>query len=204
MGAVRALWRYLFCLFVFGLFFADTPLWAAGAMESIHATTDEILRILGDPDLKGPERKTERRARIRLAVDRRFDWEAMARGSLGAAWRDLKAAQKDEFADLFSTLVERAYMDRLEDYSGEDVVYLEEETDGPRARVRVKIITRRGQEIPVEYRLKEEAGEWRVYDILIEGISLVRNYRVQFDDILIKSSYGELLKRLKEKVSEES
>jgi phospholipid transport system substrate-binding protein len=91
-------------------------------------------------------------------------------------------------------------MDRLEDYSGEEVLYLGEEVSGDRAKVRVKIVTRRNQEIPVEYRLRDGREGWRIYDILIEGVSLVKNYRVQFNEILSRSSYAELLERLRAKV----
>jgi phospholipid transport system substrate-binding protein len=204
MGFAGAWMRISTGLVLFGLFTGTPVLWAGGPMEGIRATTGRILQILSDPSLEGKEHREERRREIREAVDERFDWEAIARSALSTQWRNLSAAEKDEFTRLFSSLVERTYMDRLEEYSGEDVVYLEEETFGTRAKVRVKIVTRKNQEIPVEYRLRRGNGEWRVYDILIEGVSLVKNYRVQFNDILAKSSYAELVERLKAKVRQES
>jgi len=173
-------------------------------MEGIRTTTKRILEILCDPDLEGSGHRAERRRRIREVVDKRFDWEAISRSALSIQWRNLGTEERKEFTRLFRRLVERTYMDRLEDYSGEEVLYLDEETSGTRASVRVKIVTRKNQEIPVEYRLRRGDGGWLVYDILIEGVSLVKNYRVQFNDILNKSSYAELLERLRAKVQEES
>jgi len=204
MGIARVWMRISVGLVLFGLLTGTPVLRAGGPMEGIRETTGRILQILSDPSLEGKEHRAERRRRIREAVDERFDWEAIARSALSTQWRNLKPAEKDEFTRLFSSLVERTYMDRLEAYSGEDVVYLDEETFDTRAKVRVKIVTRKNQEIPVEYRLRRGNGEWRVYDILIEGVSLVKNYRVQFNDILAKSSYAELVERLKAKVQQES
>jgi len=204
MGFARAWMRISICLVLSGLFFVNSLVWAGGPMEGIRTTTERILEVLSDPGLEGSEHRAERRRRIREAVDERFDWEAISRSALSIQWRNLGAEEKDEFTGLFSTLVERTYMDRLEDYSGEEVIYLDTETSGTRAKVRVKIVTRKNQEIPVEYRLRRGDGDWLVYDILIEGVSLVKNYRVQFNDILTKSSYAELLERLKAKVRQEN
>lgn len=200
MGVARVWMRMAMGLILTGLFSGAQPLWAAGPMESIRTTTGRILEILSDPALEGSEHRAERRGRIREAVEKRFDWEAISRSALSTQWRELSAEEKDEFTRLFSSLVERTYMDRLEDYSGEEVLYLGEEVSGDRAKVRVKIVTRRNQEIPVEYRLRDGREGWRIYDILIEGVSLVKNYRVQFNEILSRSSYAELLERLRAKV----
>ncbi|MCF8063381.1 MAG: ABC transporter substrate-binding protein [Deltaproteobacteria bacterium] len=205
MGSIRAWMRISVCLILFfGLFPGAQFLWAGGPLEDIRSTTERILEILSDPGLEGSEHRAERRKKVREVVDERFDWEAISRSSLSTQWRNLSAAEKDEFTRVFSSLVERTYMDRLENYSGEEVIYLGEESDGGRARVRVKIVTRKNQEIPVEYRLRSGNGEWLVYDILIEGVSLVKNYRVQFNDFLTKSSYAELMERLKAKVEQQS
>lgn len=186
-----------------GLLLFAAPLWAAGPMEDIRTSTDRVLDILSDPALEDPDRKEERRQRLREAVDGRFDWEAISRGALTTQWRELDDAQKKEFMELFGKLVERTYMDRLEDHSVEElseVRYLDEEVEGNRGRVLIQIVTDTKEEIPVEYRLRKKHAEWLVYDILIEGVSLVKNYRVQFNDILTKKSYADLLERLKAKV----
>jgi phospholipid transport system substrate-binding protein len=204
MGFARGWMRISICLILSGLFGVNSLVWAGGPMEGIRTTTERILEILSDPDLEGSGHRAERRRRIREVVDKRFDWEAISRSALSIQWRNLGTEERKEFTRLFRRLVERTYMDRLEDYSGEEVLYLDEETSGTRASVRVKIVTRKNQEIPVEYRLRRGDGGWLVYDILIEGVSLVKNYRVQFNDILAKSSYAELLERLRAKVQEES
>ena len=193
---VAAAWGFLFCA---------VPLWAAGPMEDIRTSTERILVILSDPELEAPAKKEERRQRLREAVDGRFDWEAISRGALTTKWRELNDKQRDEFTALFSRLVERTYMDRLEDHSVtelNEIRYQGEEVEGDRGRVRVMIVTDTKQEVPVEYRVRRKDSVWLVYDILIEGVSLVKNYRVQFNEILMKSSYQELLARLRAKVEE--
>jgi phospholipid transport system substrate-binding protein len=187
---------------IIGLILASSPILAASPMDDIRVTTEKLLSILSDPKLKCPEKRKERKELIRQAVNERFDWEAISRSSLSSKWRELSSEEKKQFTKLFGKLVEQTYMDRLENYSGEKVLYLDEEIGGNRARVRVKIISDKSQEIPVEYRVKNKKGRWMVYDILIEGVSLVKNYRVQFNDILSKSSYSELLARLKAKIQE--
>lgn len=190
---------------VLGFLLFAAPLWASGPMEDIRKSTERILDILSDPELEAPEMKQVRRERLRKAVDGRFDWEAISRGALTTQWRELNEDQRAEFTDLFGRLVERTYMDRLEDHSVKElkeIHYLGEEVEGDRGRVRVEIVTDTNQEIPVEYRVRKKGSEWLVYDILIEGVSLVKNYRVQFNEILMKDSYQELLARLKAKVEE--
>lgn len=178
------------------------PVWAGVPTEKIRETTEKILSIVSDPDLKGPEKEGERRGLIREAVDERFDWKEMSQRALARHWRKLNDVQKKEFVNLFGELLERTYLNRVEDYSGEQVTYVNEVIDGEYALVEVKILTTKGTEIPVKYKLRKKGEDWRVYDIAIEGVSLVNNYRVQFNDIITKSSYEELVKKLQEKVAE--
>ena len=203
MGAMGYWMRIFLISIMVGLPMWAGPIWAGEPLEDIRNTTEQILQILGDASLQGKENAKERRRRVREVVDERFDWEAISRSSLTTTWRELSREQQAEFTRLFGMLLERTYMERLESYTGEKVLYLDEERDGPRARVRVRIVTKKNQEIPVEYRVKERNGTWMVYDILIEGVSMVRNYRVQFSEILMKSSYADLLERLKAKVEGE-
>jgi len=175
------------------------PVLAADPMDEVKQTTDKILSIVTNPTLKAPPKTEEREKLIRQAVDERFDWEEMARRSLGIHWAARTAEEKKEFVRLFSDLVERTYMKKVEDYSGEKVLYEGESKEGNYASVRVKIVTKRGEDIPVEYRLKKEKDDWFVYDVSIEGVSLVNNYRTQFNSILSQSSYENLIKRLREK-----
>jgi phospholipid transport system substrate-binding protein len=187
----------LLLLFLLGV---TVPVMAGEPEEKIKQTTDKILSILTDPALKSPSKEGERRKLIRRAVDERFDWEEMARRSLATHWAKRTAEEKKEFVHLFADLLERVYMSKVEDYSGEKVRYEGERVDGDYAAVKVKIVTKKNRDILVAYRLKKEGGDWLVYDVSIEGVSLVNNYRTQFSSIISQSSYENLVKRLREKV----
>jgi phospholipid transport system substrate-binding protein len=176
------------------------PALAVSPMEEIKQTTDKILSIVTNPALKAPSKTEERERLIHQAVDERFDWEEMARRSLAIHWAERTTEERKEFVHLFADLVERTYMKKVEDYSGEKVLYEGETKEGDYASVRVKIVTKKGEDIPVEYRLKKEGEDWFIYDVTIEGVSLVNNYRIQFHSIISQSSYENLVKRLKEKV----
>ncbi len=126
----------------------------------------------------------------------------MARRSLARHWAQRTDEEKKEFIRLFGELLEQTYLDKVEGYSGEKVQYEGETIDGDYAVVKVKIITKKNVDIPVKYRLKKKGNDWLVYDISIEGVSLVNNYRTQFNSILSGSSYGELVKRLKAKATQ--
>jgi phospholipid transport system substrate-binding protein len=167
--------------------------------DAIRQTVDRILAILKDPQLKGENRKEERRRRLREVIYPRFDFTEMARRSLGSNWRRLRPEQQKEFVKLFTTLLEDAYLDTIESYDGEKVQYVKERQDGNYAEVDTKIIDRAGREFSVDYRLHTVGGEWKVYDVVIENVSLVNNYRSQFNRVLTRSSFDELLARMREK-----
>lgn len=182
------------------LFGTVLPAAAGEPTDKIKQTTDRILSIVTDPSLKAASKEHEKRRLIRKAVDERFDWEEMARRSLGRYWAQRSDAEKKEFTHLFSDLVERTYMDKVEGYSGEKVRYRGETVDKDTSAVKVEIETKKNTVIPVEYRLVKRGNDWLVYDISIEGVSLINNYRTQFNSIITQSSYDELIKRLKAKV----
>ena len=175
--------------------------WAGEPTQQVKQTTDKILAILSNPSLKGPAHAEERRKVIGQTVDERFDWEEMSRRSLARHWAERTPEEKKEFMGLFRDLLERTYLDKVDDYSGEAVTYQGDTIDGNYASVKVKIVTSKGTEIPVEYRVMKKQTNWLVYDITIEGVSFVNNYRSQFNSILSKSPYPELVKRLKDKAS---
>jgi phospholipid transport system substrate-binding protein len=179
------------------------PVWAGAPVDAIKETTDKILAIITDPNLKDPAKAKERRSLIRKAVDERFDWKEMSRRSLARHWLKRTEEEKQAFVSLFGRLLERTYMDKVEDYSGEKVIYAGEVIDGEYGVVEVKIVTTKETEIPVIYKLREKEEDWLVYDISIEGVSLINNYRVQFNNMLARSSYEKLVKKLQEKVAEE-
>jgi phospholipid transport system substrate-binding protein len=179
-----------------------TPLWAGVPTEKVKDTTDKILAIVSDPGLKEADQEARRRERIRKTVDELCDWEEMSRRSLGRHWAQRTEQEKKDFVFLFGQLIERTYIDKVEGYSGEKVNYTGERIDGEYAEVDVRIVTKKNTEIPVVYKLKAKGQKWWVYDMVIEGVSLVNNYRTQFSDIMAKSSFDGLMKKLKEKASE--
>jgi phospholipid transport system substrate-binding protein len=178
------------------------PVWAEVPTDRVRETTDKIIAIVSDPALKDSGHETLRREQIRKTVDELCDWQEMSRRSLGRYWAQRSEQEKKDFVRLFGQLLERTYIDKVEGYSGEKVNYTGERTEGDYAEVNVKIMTKQNTEIPVVYKLRSKDGKWWVYDIIIEGVSLVNNYRTQFNAILARSSYDGLVKKLKEKVAE--
>lgn len=176
------------------------PIMGATPESSVQETTKKIMDILADPALMPPEMAGERKKRIREAVHERFDWKEMSRRALGRHWRKMTKQEKEAFTAVFARLLEGAYMQKVANYSGEKVNYENERVDGDYGAVTAKIITSKNEEISVEYRVKKKTDNWLVYDISIEGVSLVNNYRTQFNNILRKSSFSDLMKRLDEKV----
>ena len=177
------------------------PVWLAAGVpgDQVRQTTDKLLAILKDPQLKGESKKNERRDKLREVIYQRFDFTEMARRSLGSEWRRRSPEEQKEFVKLFTGLLERAYLDNIESYNGEKFRYLKEQEDNNHAEVDTKIIDNKGQEFSVNYRLHKVNGDWKVYDVVIEDISLVNNYRSQFNRVLATSSYEELVNRMKGK-----
>ena len=173
---------------------------AAGApQEQLRQSVDKLLAILNDPQLKAERKKNERREKLKEVLYQRFDFTEMAKRSLGSEWRRRTPEEQKEFVRLFTDLLEQAYLDKIESYSGEKFYYLKEREDGNYAEVDTKIVDKTGQEYSLDYRLHKVNGDWRVYDVIIEDVSLVGNYRSQFSRVLAKSSFDELLKTMKEK-----
>lgn len=187
-------------LFFFVTYGVSSVSVAGEPTEDVRKTTDKLIAIFSDPALKAPDKARERAIQIRKAVDERFDWEEMSKRTLATHWKQRTEKEKKEFIDLFGKLLERTYLDKVESYSGEKVLYIDESVDGNYAVVRVKVVTKKETEILVEYRLKNKSGEWFVYDISVEGVSLVNNYRKQFNSILVRSSYKDLMEKLRAKV----
>jgi phospholipid transport system substrate-binding protein len=179
-----------------------SPVWASAPMDQLKTTIDKVIAILSDPQLKAPEKSDEKKQMVRRTVDEIFDWGAFSQRAMAKYWKERTPEEKKDFIILFGKLLERTYLDNVENYSGESVKYLEEKIDGKYAMIKTIVLTQGNTEIDVNYRLREKSGKWMVYDIFIEGVSLVNNYRTQFNDILLKSSYQELVKRLEEKIAE--
>ena len=177
---------------------AVQPAVAGGATEAMKSTIDEVLKIVQDKELKQPGRADERRKRLEQVVGDRFDYQEMSRRALGAPWNTLSDKDRQEFVGLFQTLLTSSYADKVETYSGEGVQYLNERTEKDFAEVRTKVLTGK-TEIPLDYRLLNKGTDWRVYDVVVDGVSLVSNYRGQFSKILRASTFADLLDQLRKK-----
>jgi phospholipid transport system substrate-binding protein len=133
-------------------------------------------------------------------VDGAFNWEEFSRRALAKHWSKRTESEKKEFISLFKQLIKRTYMEKSGQYSGGKVEFLDEKIDGEYGVVKSQLVSSTGTQTPVDYRLMKKDGAWCVYDVYIEGVSLVSNYRSQFNDILTSSPFEELVKRLKEKI----
>jgi phospholipid transport system substrate-binding protein len=186
---------------IVGAFLLWQPVFAAAAApgDQVRQTIDGLLAVLRNPEFKGEAKAKERREKLRQIIYPRFDFTEMAKRALGSHWQRRTPEEQKEFVKLFTDLLETAYLDKIESYNGEKVQYLNEKQDENFAQVDTKIIDNKGKEYSINYRLQNEGGEWKVYDIVIENISLVNNYRAQFNRVLTKSSYDELLSAMKEK-----
>ena len=174
-----------------------TPAFAGVPTETVRDYTDAVVRVLEDPALKAEDRRAERRAAVRkIAIDI-FDVQETARRALGHHWQQRTPQEREEFVQLFADLLERTYISKIDLFGGERLKFTDEKVDGEHAVVRAKIISKEGTEVPVEARMLNRTGRWQIYDIVIENISLVGNYRSQFDRIIRSSSYAELAKRLR-------
>ena len=168
---------------------------AGAPTDQLREYSDQVLKVLDDPNLKPPDR----RAAVRKIAIEIFDLSETARRALGQHWQGRTPAEREEFVQLFADLLERTYITRIDEYGGERIRYVGEAIDGEYATVRARILTKKGTEVPVESRMLRRGERWMMYDVLIENISLISNYRAQFDRIIRTSSFGELLRRLKEK-----
>jgi phospholipid transport system substrate-binding protein len=172
--------------------------------EAVRATLTEVFHILEDPQLKNPAQASRRRHMLEETIARRFDYREMSKRALASHWSRLTDAERTEFVDVFKGFLSDRYAGKIEGYSGETVQYLSERLEGEYAEVRTKLISSK-VEYPMDYRLINTAGRWYAYDIVADGVSLVRNYRSQFDKIIRLESYEELTEKLRNRtVTEEA
>jgi phospholipid transport system substrate-binding protein len=176
------------------------PALASGPMERIKSVSDRILAILSDEKLKSPEKKQEKIQLVKDEIAKIFDWEEFSKRSLAQHWQKLTPEQKKEFISLYQKLLETVYADRMDEYSGEKIKYEAEEISGNLAIVKVMVLGYKGADVPLIYRLVNKNNTWMVYDVVIEGASLVNNYRSQFNSIMIRSGFSGLVKAIKEKI----
>lgn len=167
---------------------------SGGPTDQIRGHVDEMYRLVSNASDPASGSQTA----VRKVADRMFDWPEMARGALGKHWQGRTPSERDEFVRLFAAVFERAYLSKIQLADAEHFTYLGEAIDGEHATVRTTVTAKNGSVIAVDYRTRVgEGGSWRVYDLNTEGISLVGNYRTQFNSIIARSSYSELVKRLK-------
>lgn len=182
------------------VFFPAHPVTASSVQDELKVSIDKILDILRDPALKGTESIEKRRAALRKVINEKFSFAKMSQLSLARHWRKRSTAEKKAFIELFGQLLEDTYISKIESYTDEKVVYVKEFVKKKKAQVNTKIVTDT-VEIPIDYRLyRTKTGAWMVYDLVIEGVSLVGNYRSQFDQILQNDSYEKLVEELKKKI----
>lgn len=173
--------------------------WAGPPTDAVRKSVDDVIRILEDPAWKKPEKKEDRRKLLEQTIAQRFNFTEMAKRSLGTEWAKRTPEEQKEFAANFQTLLANTYIGRIEAYSGEKVQYLKELNDGEYAEIYTHVDTGKSV-IDINYRM-QKTEDWRVYDVVVEGTSLVLNYREQFKRILRKDSFAELSKQLRDKSS---
>ena len=169
---------------------------AAGPTETVQTAVQQVSAGQSGPAVKTLS-TAERRADIRKITDTLFDFKDMSERSLGSAWTQASPPQQKEFIRLFSTLIANAYLSRIEQFAGEPFTYVGEKIDGEEASVQSRVVTSKGSELGLEYRMYRADGRWAVYDIYVDGISLVGSYKAQFNRIIQRSSFADLLKQLR-------
>jgi len=178
------------------------PAWAGVPTDQLRGSIERVVKALDTSALKGEARAAERRVVVRKIANDIFDFAEIARRSLGRHWPARSDREREEFIMLFGDLLERSYISKIELYGGERILYTSERVDGDVATVSTRIVSKNGTAVPVDYRLLKRGDRWLVYDVSIEGVSLVANYRTQFNKIIQTSSYAELVKKMKAKQGE--
>jgi phospholipid transport system substrate-binding protein len=178
------------------------PAWAGAPSEQLKSQVDRVLKTLEDPELKKESKARERRTAVRKIAEEIFDFSETAKRSLGRHWAVRTPAEREEFVRVFSDLLERSYLTKIEAYGGEKIQYLSDSIEGDTATVKTKILGKGAAELPIDYKMLRRGERWLVYDVSIEGVSLVSNYRTQFNKIIQTSSFQELVKKLKTKQDE--
>ena len=177
------------------------PAWAGAPLDTVQINVNKGLEVLRDPKLKAESAKEAKKEKLRLIYNNLFDDVEMGKRTLSRNWNSLNTAQRQEFVKLFRQVLEKAYVDRILDYKDEKIVFDKESmVSDTQAEVYTRVLTSTNKEIPISYRTIKKEGAWRVYDVVIENVSLVLNYRTQFNEILSKNNPEHLLETLRQKV----
>lgn len=185
------------------LFVFSMPVYAGAPMASVKENVNKVLDVLRDSKLKGPSAKQAKKDKLRIIYKDMFDEVEFSRRTMASNWAKLNPAQQAEFVALFEQVLEKAYIDKILDYSNEKVdFYKEDMKKDTQAEIQTKIVTS-SKEVPIFYRVILKDGKWRVFDVVVENVSLVQNYRTQFNDILANKTPEQLLEILRKKVKEQ-
>ena len=175
------------------------PLHAGAPTEEIRTAIDQGVEVLKSAKLENSKQRAQVINQLRDIVYTRFDFEEMAKRSLGSHWRRINPQQQKEFVNAFTELLETTYADRIDLYEGQQVEYVGETIDKNYAEVNTKVIGKNRETYSVDYKLHQVGGKWRIYDVVAENISVVNNYRSQFNRVVVNSSIEDLIKRIKQK-----
>ena len=173
---------------------------ASIASSQLKGSIDKALSILNSPELKVDDKKEERLTRLKNILDERFNFREMSKRALGKEWNKLNKSDRSEFVDVFRELLETTYLDKIEQNASGKVLFTKERALGKNRLLIETMVVLSDRETPIHYNMMKSGDKWEIYDVKIEGVGLIKNYRTQFRDILQKKSYQELLKELKNKV----
>jgi phospholipid transport system substrate-binding protein len=176
-----------------------SPAHAGEPLELVKAAADKVIAILRDSQFKAADRKSARVEQLKAIINPVFDYDEIARRTLSTYWERRTPAEREEFTKLFRAFLEKVYSDQIDLYEGERLVFGRESVNQEYAEVESKLINDKNEESPLIYRLKRTDGRWKIYDAVVEDISIVNNYRSQFNRVISKSSFEELKKMLREK-----
>jgi phospholipid transport system substrate-binding protein len=171
--------------------------WAGPPTDQLRNGMERIFKILADPDLMGDEKASQRKSAVTRIAGEIFDFREMSKRTLGRHWDQRTPAERQDFARLFTELIQRSYFSKVDEHGSEKTVFRGETMDGDRALVRTTLLLARGAQMPLDYSMLNASERWRVYDLSIDGISLIANYRTQFNRVIRNSSYADLVTRLK-------
>ncbi|MFT5388169.1 MAG: phospholipid transport system substrate-binding protein [Lysobacterales bacterium] len=166
--------------------------------EFIVRSIEESLQILKDPELQDLDKAMERRDKLWALLEPIFNFEQIAKRSLGHHWKTRTVEEREDFILIFTQTLKDRYLSKIDSYSGEQLLYVKEKTQGRRTKVQTELILTDGKKVSINFNMLQSSATWRIYDIIIEGVSTVGNYRSQFNSILSKSSFAELLEKLNE------
>ena len=192
--------RHFMRLSILMFFLSTLPVYAGAPLDTIQANVNKVLDVLRDPNLKGESAKGAKKEKLEVIYEQMFDGVELSMRTMGGNWKKLNPAQQKEFTLLYRQILEKAYIDKILSYTDEKIIFPKESMlSNNQAEVQTKVVTS-SKEIPIFYNVILKGGTWKVYDVVVENVSLVQNYRSQFNAILAKNTPDQLLEILRKKV----